>query len=299
MPAKLESLFDTVCTAASNLWEYSGREAKTQYASLTEDMRWCLARARDTFIFMCAKAAWDWLELEAWIVALGSSALRHAISLLLTLPWMGQITVGAVLLMLLSPILPPLWDGLLRVVQAITNRISMYAKDLLSARKSASVTSTQHTPTTVASNQVQGHTEFAQATYSDDLSTRTLLQEIHGVLADAFSNAERDRPTRAVHSLNTIQEPNITELFAVIKQKLEALMTERPEAERLNSIIRQIDNITSTSETREQSTRTLTSVKYTTARGNTYTPVTDTELDSPRSSSPFDPNDAGAYQTHI
>ena len=295
MPAVIDSLFDLVYTPMQYMWDQSRRDEEPQSASLLADLQWLLAIMLNGLIMFCIKTALSGCALELWIVATITLIQTESLYLLMSLPLAGQAAVCLFSAWLFWPALLQLRERFLIITQTIANRISLYARNLLSSRHKnypANATTTQLTPLETASS-------------INHSTPPIVMQELRSMLEEVFRNANQNGGApRAMVPLDTSAHPStradeLIDIIRTIKQLIAEAMPNN-DGERLASIHRQLDEIADAAGGGNQPSNSVSvtgTIRSSRAknpgRDSTYTPVTDHEALSPASTPTSELNQGG------
>ena len=229
MPAVIDSLFDLVYTPMQYMWDQSRRDEEPQSASLLADLQWLLAIMLNGLIMFCIKTALSGCALELWIVATITLIQTESFYLLMSLPLAGQAAVCLFSAWLFWPALLQLRERFLIITQTIANRISLYARNLLSSRH-------KNHPANDATPQLAPL----------ESTPPVVMQELRSMLEEVFRNANQNGGApRAMVPLDTSAHPStradeLIDIIRTIKHLISEAMPNN-DGERLASIHRQLD----------------------------------------------------------
>jgi hypothetical protein len=294
MPAVIDSLFDLVYTPLQYMWAHPQRDEEPESASLLADLQWLLAIMLNGLIMFCIKTALSGCALELWIVATITLIQTESLYLLMSLPLAGQAAVCLFSAWLFWPALLQLRERFLIITQTIANRISLYARNLLSSRH-------KNHP----ANDATSHLPEAASSINQSTTPSRVMQELRNMLEEVFRNANQNGgASRAMVPLDTIAHPStradeLIDIIRTIKHLIAEAMPNN-DGERLASIHRQLDEIADAARGGNQPSNSV-SVTGTSrsaraknpGRDSTYTPVTDHEALSPASTPTSELNQRG------
>ena len=238
MPAVIDSLFDLVYTPLQYMCDHSRRDEEPQNASLLADLQWLLAVMLNGLIMFCIKTALSGCALELWIVATITLIRTESLYFLMSLPLAGQAAVCLFSAWLFWPALLQLRESFLIITQTIANRISLYARNLLSSRSqnyAAHAATSPSSPVEIASS-------------TNDSTPPIVMQELRSMLEEVFRNANQNGgASRAMVPLDTnahasTRVDELIDIIHTIKQLIAEAMPNN-DGERLASIHRQLDEI--------------------------------------------------------
>ena len=303
MTVVIDSLFDFVQITIRGLLDFSERSEDPDDSNLLSDLYWALNTAVGVFLTMWLKSALSDSALERWLITLGLSITTSLRTMLLTAPFLVQLPIGVLFVFLCVPLLHNLWHNTLKIVQAITNRISLYAKKILASRgRRSHLDAKRHNlePQHVSLG-VDNHAQITDVANDNALRGQydKVISDLTNLLNVAYNNAiseQRGQPhTVGVH----IPDDRLSDLVRtveILKGKLQVVVP-AAEQETFKSVIDQLDRIAAApadAQHQASQSRTVTQKGNTSnrnGRNETETPYTDMEgtlSDRSGLSSPFE-----------